>query len=150
LKLTLISSLSSCLSISGPRSPKQYVPRNPYRTPSCFPSTPALVFDDASALVDKFELDTLFFMFYFHQGGSNNQQALFLAARELKKQAWRYHKKYLTWFQRHEEPKLTTDEFEQGTYLYFDFNEGWCQRIKQDFMFDYKFLEDDDALFASR
>lgn len=28
----------------------------------------------------------------------------------------RYHKKYLTWFQRHDQPKVTTDEYEQGTY----------------------------------
>jgi hypothetical protein len=31
----------------------------------------------------------------------------YLAARELKKQSWRYHKKYMTWFQRHEEPKVS-------------------------------------------
>ncbi len=56
----------------------------------------------------------------------------YLAARELKKQSWRYHKKYNTWFQRHEEPKITTDEYEQGTYVYFDFHivhddfqQGW-------------------------
>jgi CCR4-NOT transcription complex subunit 3 len=129
------------------RSPKQYLPRNPYRTPSYFPSSPALSFEDGASNVDKFDLDTLFFMFYFHQG-SNQHQALFFAARELKKQAWRYHKKYLTWFQRHEEPKVTSDEFEQGTYLYFDYEQGWCQRLKHDFVFDYRFLEDDDGLFA--
>jgi CCR4-NOT transcriptional regulation complex NOT5 subunit len=37
----------------------------------------------------------------------------YLAARELKKQLWRYHKKYLTWFQRHEEPKEITNDYEQ-------------------------------------
>jgi CCR4-NOT transcription complex subunit 3 len=41
----------------------------------------------------------------------------------------------MTWFQRHEEPKITTDEFEQGTYVYFDCESGWCQRIKQEFVF---------------
>jgi len=45
----------------------------------------------------------------------------FLAARELKKHGWRFHKKYLTWFQRHEEPEQTSTEFEQGTYVYFDY-----------------------------
>jgi hypothetical protein len=56
----------------------------------------------------------------------------YLAARELKKQSWRYHKKYNTWFQRHEEPKIKTDEYEMGTYVYFDFHiahdnfqQGW-------------------------
>ena len=48
----------------------------------------------------------------------------------------------MTWFQRHEEPKVTTDEFEQGTYVYFDYESGWCQRIKTDFRFEYSFLED--------
>lgn len=55
----------------------------------------------------------------------------------------RYHKKYLTWFQRHEEPKVTTDEYEQGTYVYFDYETGWCQRIKADFTFEYGYLEDE-------
>lgn len=45
--------------------------------------------------------------------------------------------------QRHEEPKITTDEYEQGTYVYFDYETGWCQRIKSDFRFDYSFLEDE-------
>ena len=45
--------------------------------------------------------------------------------------------------QRHEEPKITTDAYEQGTYVYFDYETGWCQRIKSDFRFDYSFLEDE-------
>ena len=57
-------------------------------------------------------------------------------------QSWRFHKKYLTWFQRHEEPTITNEEFEQGTYVYFDYETGWCQRIKSDFVFEYAFLED--------
>ena len=67
----------------------------------------------------------------------------YLAARELKRQSWRYHKKYLTWFQRHEEPKVTADEYEQGTYVYFDYETGWCQRIKSEFTFEYGYLEDE-------
>jgi CCR4-NOT transcription complex subunit 3 len=86
-----------------------------------------------------------------------------LAARELKKKAWRYHKKYLTWFQRHEEPKDITSDYEQvhskrcsschrlfvifslssqGTYVYFDYETGWCQRKKTEFRFEYRFLEE--------
>ncbi|KAF1764087.1 hypothetical protein GCK72_004033 [Caenorhabditis remanei] len=33
-----------------------------------------------------------------------------LAAKALKKLSWRFHTKYLTWFQRHEEQKQTTDD----------------------------------------
>ncbi|KAL8147125.1 hypothetical protein AgCh_004733 [Apium graveolens] len=78
-----------------------------------------------------------------------NTYQQYLAAKELKKQSWRFHKKYNTWFQRHEEPKLATDDYEQGTYVYFDFHisdesqHGWCQRIKTEFRFEYNYLEDE-------
>ena len=52
--------------------------------------------------------------------------------------------------QRHEEPKQANDEFEQGTYVYFDYNilhddlqSGWCYRLKQDYTFKYDALEDE-------
>lgn len=51
-----------------------------------------------------------------------NTYQQYLAARELKRQSWRYHKQYSTWFQRHEEPVVTTDDYEKGTYVYFDFH----------------------------
>ncbi|CAG8590058.1 1457_t:CDS:10 [Paraglomus brasilianum] len=117
--------------------PKYYAPRNPYPTSQYYPTTPLSVFDNPM-LFEKFGLDSLFFIFYYQQG--TYQQ--YLAARELKKQSWRFHKKYLTWFQRHEEPKAMTDEYEQGTYIYFDYEGAWCQRKKTEFRFEYRFLED--------
>ena len=134
----LNASLSSMPQPADSERPKTYVPRNPYPTPNSFPQTPAAVFD-SPAVFEKFDTDTLFFIFYYQQG--TYQQ--YLAARELKKQSWRYHKKYLTWFQRHEEPKVTADEYEQGTYVYFDYETGWCQRIKSEFTFEYGYLEDE-------
>ena len=116
---------------------RQYTPQNPYPTPTSYPGTPAAIFDNP-AVFDKLGTDCLFFIFYYAQG--TYQQ--YLAARALKKQSWRFHKKYMTWFQRHEEPKITTDEYEQGTYVYFDYETGWCTRIKQDFRFEYSYLED--------
>ena len=114
-----------------------YQPRNPYPTPDAFPTAPATLFDNP-AMFEKLDVDTLFFVFYFQQGTYQQH----LASKQLKKRSWRYHKKYNTWFQRHEEPTVTTDDYEQGTYVYFDFEAGWCQRIKKDFRFDYLFLED--------
>ncbi|KAG7341051.1 CCR4-Not complex component [Nitzschia inconspicua] len=120
------------------RSNRAYTPQNPYPAmPPSFPSTPSTLFENP-AIFEKLGTDALFFIFYYKQG--TYQQ--YLAARELKKQSWRFHKKYMTWFQRHEEPKVTTDEYEQGTYVYFDYETGWCTRIKQDFRFEYSFLED--------
>lgn len=40
-------------------------------------------------------------------------RAQYLAAKALRKQSWRFHTKYMMWFQRHEEPKAITDEYEQ-------------------------------------
>jgi CCR4-NOT transcription complex subunit 3 len=116
---------------------RQYTPQNPYPTPSSYPAGPSPIFDNPQVF-EKLGTDCLFFIFYYAQG--TYQQ--YLAARELKKQSWRFHKKYMTWFQRHEEPKVTTDEYEQGTYVYFDYETGWCTRIKTDFRFEYSFLED--------
>ncbi|KAI8357585.1 Not1 N-terminal domain, CCR4-Not complex component-domain-containing protein, partial [Mortierella sp. GBAus27b] len=122
--------------------PKHYTPKNPYPTPSYYPQTPPPGLFDNPAMFEKFDIDTLFFIFYYQQG--TYQQ--YLAAKELKKQSWRFHKKYLTWFQRHEEPKVITEDYEQGTYIYFDYEGAWCQRKKTDFRFEYKFLEDSELV----
>jgi hypothetical protein len=54
--------------------------------------------------------EALFFAFYYQP--DTYQQ--YLAAQELKKQSWRYHKHHNAWFQRYAEPTITTEEFEQG------------------------------------
>ena len=48
-----------------------------------------------------------------HVSPPQGTKAQYLAAKALKKQSWRFHTKYMMWFQRHEEPKTITDEFEQ-------------------------------------
>ncbi|CAD6909003.1 unnamed protein product [Tilletia caries] len=131
---------SSFLNVPEPLDsdkPKYYVPKNPFPTPSYYPQTPAPIFDNP-ALYAKFDVDTLFYIFYYQQGTYHQ----YLAARELKKQSWRFHKQYLTWFQRHSEPQAITDEYEQGVYVYFDWEGSWCQRKKSDFRFEYRWLED--------
>ncbi|XP_047970383.1 general negative regulator of transcription subunit 3-like isoform X2 [Salvia hispanica] len=128
---------------------KTYTPRHPAATPPSYPQVQAPIVNNPAFWerlgADTYGTDTLFFSFYYQQ----NTYQQYLAARELKKQSWRYHRKYNTWFQRHEEPKVATDDFEQGTYVYFDFHiasdeqHGWCQRIKTEFTFEYSYLEDD-------
>ncbi|KAK9717192.1 general negative regulator of transcription subunit 5 [Basidiobolus ranarum] len=121
--------------------PKFYTPKSPVSTPSYYPQTVMPVLNNP-AFYERFDLDTLFFIFYYQQG--TYQQ--YLAARELKKQSWRFHKKYLTWFQRHEEPKTITEDYEQGTYIYFDYEGAWCQRKKTEFRLEYRYLEDAELL----
>ncbi|EPY52564.1 CCR4-Not complex subunit Not3/5 [Schizosaccharomyces cryophilus OY26] len=119
--------------------PKFYVPKDPYPVPHYYPQQPLPLFDSPE-MMEVVDPDTLFYMFYYLPG--TYQQ--YLAGRELKKQSWRFHKKYTTWFQRHEEPKMITDEYESGTYRYFDFEGDWVQRKKADFHFMYEYLEDDE------
>ena len=95
------------LSTSGQLLPEQqeqsrsYTPTTPHASPACYPQHPPSHFSQP-AFFATLDTDTLLFIFYYQQG--TYQQ--YLAARELKKQAWRFHKRYLTWFQRHEEPKV--------------------------------------------
>ncbi|GJN90897.1 hypothetical protein Rhopal_003911-T1 [Rhodotorula paludigena] len=116
--------------------PKYYVPRTPYATPTYYPQEPSSQFA-SPALFAKLDVDTLFYIFYYCPG----TYLQFLAANELKKQSWRFHKQYLTWFQRANEPTTITDSYEQGVYLYFDWEGSWCQRKKNDFRFQYDYLE---------
>ncbi|OQN95757.1 hypothetical protein B0A48_17947 [Cryoendolithus antarcticus] len=119
--------------------PNHYKAQTPYAyTPSHYPQEPLGIFDDPR-LYSRIDTDSLFYAFYYRQG--TYQQ--YLAAKALKSQSWRFHKQYQTWFQRHEEPKTITEEFEQGTYRFFDYESTWMNRRKADFKFAYKFLEDD-------
>ena len=100
--------------------PRHYRPDTRYNTPSYYPQEPFPNSDDPS-LYAKIETDTLFYIFYYRQ----NTYQQYMAAKALKSQSWRFHKQYQTWFQRHEEPKTITEEYEQGTYRFFDYESTW-------------------------
>ncbi|KAI8633682.1 Not1 N-terminal domain, CCR4-Not complex component-domain-containing protein [Xylariaceae sp. FL1651] len=118
--------------------PRSYRPETRFHSASGYPQEPLPILDDPR-LYSRIEPDTLFYVFYYKQG--SYQQ--YLAAKALKDQSWRFHKQYQTWFQRHEEPKNITEEFEQGTYRFFDYESTWMNRRKADFKFAYRYLEDD-------
>ncbi|CAL5228864.1 g12075 [Coccomyxa viridis] len=144
--------LSACGQRSTPTQQDgqwQHVPPRmrqfPGGVPASYPPGKHPTLDDPATYA-KLDTEALFFAFYY-QPGSYQQ---FLAAKELKRQSWRYHKGQRSWFQRHEEPKTANDEYEQGTYVYFDYSiihddqqMGWCYRLKQDFVFKYELLEDE-------
>jgi CCR4-NOT transcription complex subunit 3 len=160
------ASLRTAPSSADSEPPKHYRPDQPLPFSSIlphYPQEPLPIFDNPQ-LYSRIDPDTLFYVFYYKQG--SYQQ--FLAAKALKDQSWRFHKQYQTWFQRHEEPKAITEEFEQGTYRFFDYESTWLvilipstavagkcvpvanlfllsrmNRRKADFRFAYKFLEDD-------
>ncbi|KMZ81028.1 hypothetical protein PVIIG_04546 [Plasmodium vivax India VII] len=91
-------------------------------------------------LFEKLPLDTLFFIFYY-QPGTYQQH---LAAKELKKRSWKYHKKYTTWFLPCDNnTRMLNDKTEQGTYLSFDYESTWSKQLKEEFSFEHMYLEDE-------
>lgn len=115
---------------------KGYLHRQPIQTPAHYPQT-QLPHADTIEFFQRLSTETLFFIFYYMEG----TKAQYLTAKALKRQSWRFHTKYMMWFQRYEEPKIINEDFEQGTYIYFDY-EKWAQRKKEGFTFEYKYLED--------
>ena len=87
---------------------RPYLPRNPCPTPNYYPQLPPGGSDEIEFFL-RLSTETLFFIFYYMEG----TKAQYLAAKALKRQSWRFHTKYLMWFQRHEEPKIINDEYEQ-------------------------------------
>ena len=73
-----------------------------------------LLNSDSLDFFGRLSIETLFFIFYYLEG----TKAQYLAAKVLKKQSWRFHTKYMMWFQRHEEPKVINEEYEQVRSLY--------------------------------
>lgn len=109
------------------------------KVPDFFPKISPHMFSDPS-FYKKFDLDTLFFIFYFFKG--TIQQTY--AAIRLKSFAWRFHLRYRIWFQRLDEPRLITVEYEKGEFLFFDYESTWNFMKKNDFVFEYCYLEHND------
>ena len=66
----------------------------PNGVPASYPTAKLQIVENP-ALFEKLETEALFFAFYY-QPDSFQQ---YLAARELKRQSWRYHKQHGAWFQ---------------------------------------------------
>lgn len=116
----LSASHATCPDYLDAEKPRHYRPQTKYHTPRYYPQEPFMTIDDPS-LYSKIDTDTLFYIFYYRQ----NTYQQYMAAKSLKSQSWRFHKQYQTWFQRHEEPKTITEEYEQGTYRFFDYESTW-------------------------
>ena len=143
LQVSSISKLIQHSYLSTPDSavsdiPNYYHPQNPYPTPDYYPQEVLSSLEDPEVFREM-HVDTLFYVFYYCQ----NTHQQYLAAKELKNRSWRFHKKFLTWFQRQEDPKIITPEYEEGTYRFFDFEGSWVQRRKNNFVFEFKYLEDE-------
>ena len=66
----------------------------PNGLPQSYPDSKIAILENPQ-LFEKLETEALFYAFYYQPG--TYQQ--YLAARELKRQSWRYHKQHRAWFQ---------------------------------------------------
>ncbi|XP_954783.1 uncharacterized protein TA03190 [Theileria annulata] len=112
-RLKTILELGALRCVFEPRKP--YTPVNPWKSPPSLPQRPLTNYA-TPAFYLRLREDTLFFIFYYLPNTIQQK----LAAKELRRLSWRFHKKYLAWFQRAEAPTKITETFEQGTFVYFD------------------------------
>ena len=121
---------------AGTMSPANGVPLQ--RRAVQFPTLPMEVRPE---MYGKLEEDTLFFIFYYQQGTKEQ----LLAAKELKRRDWVFHMKHRSWFQHYEVPKVATAEKEEGAFVYFDFESGWCKKIKKEFTLVLQYVETENV-----
>ncbi|AMD18775.1 HBL127Wp [Eremothecium sinecaudum] len=84
-------------------------------------------------IMTKFDLDTLFFIFYHYQGTYDQ----YLASRELTIRGWIYNRVNRCWFYKEVE-KLPPgmEQTEEVSWRYFDFQKSWlARRCGPDFVF---------------
>ena len=89
-------------------------------------------------ITSKFDLDTLFFIFYHYQGTYEQ----FLAARELSQNRnWQFNKLNHCWFYKEVEklpPGVVSSENKQEeiSWRYFDYQKSWlARRCGSDFVY---------------
>jgi CCR4-NOT transcription complex subunit 3 len=121
---------------------RPYRPSNPFSVADNTLSYPdRLLNTEDSEFIKKLPIDSLILIFYYREG----THAQFLASQELKRQNWRFHKKFGIWFKRTEGGiKTINPAFEYGAYDFFDMSgESWGIKTRSDFTFEYEYLEDE-------
>ncbi|XP_051113228.1 probable NOT transcription complex subunit VIP2 isoform X2 [Andrographis paniculata] len=107
-----------------------------FKVPQCYyaKQPPPL----SQAYFSKFQLDTLFYIFY----SMPRDEAQLYAANELYNRGWFYHREHRFWLMRvtNIEPLVKTNTYERGSYICFDPN-TWETIRKDNFVLHYDMLE---------
>jgi CCR4-NOT transcription complex subunit 3 len=113
------------------------IPDPPYDAPDGAADDPAklnmrLLHPDFFA---RFDLSTLFFIFFFRPGTSQQ----YFAIAELKKRDWIFHTERQTWFRRVGEPTERTAVYETARFEYFEAKagDGWAVKQYPSFTFEF-------------
>lgn len=135
LGLNLNSSESLFKTFSGPWSDAPARPDPEFQLPACYTQqAPRLQL----ACFGKFQLETLFYIFYSMPG----DEAQLFAADELTTRGWWFHKELKTWLSRvaNVEPAVKTERYERGSFWIFD-TSSWERVRKDNFLVQYEQLE---------
>lgn len=137
----LETSLLNCPDSFDSERPRQYNPVNVHPSLVDYPQEPMFELN-LGHLVRKFDIDTLFFCFYYSEGQDN--LAKWNAARELTRRGWVFNKDTKQWFSKDLQNKNRSllvvqrdgDKDVEGSYKYFDYQSSWLIRRKENFQLD--------------
>ncbi|ORY76947.1 hypothetical protein BCR35DRAFT_305711 [Leucosporidium creatinivorum] len=104
-----------------------------FHLPSCYNVQPP----PAQTKIGNFSDETLFFIFYSQPRDAMQE----MAAHELYKHNWRYHKELRLWLTKEAgtEPTQKTSSYERGSYIIFD-PTVW-ERVRKEFVLEFSALE---------
>lgn len=125
---------STFLSPWSPTTPTQLAQIEPeFTLPACYNVQPP----PAQSKLGNFSDETLFFIFYSCPKDVMQE----MAAHELYKHNWRYHKDLRLWLTKEAgtEPTQKTQSYERGSYIFFD--PTLWERVRKDFVLVFESLE---------
>lgn len=126
----LETSLLNCPDSFDLERPRQYNPVNVHPSSVDYPQEPMYELNAASVM-RKFDVDTLFFCFYYSEG--QDKLAKWNAARELAARGWMFHTETKQWFCRDSQKGRVNPDLD--AYKYFDYQSSWLIRRKEKFRF---------------
>ncbi|KAM0751322.1 hypothetical protein T439DRAFT_325465 [Meredithblackwellia eburnea MCA 4105] len=128
---TFITPFTSPASASATAGAKTIEPE--FHLPACYNVQPP----PAQTKMGNFSDETLFFLFYNHPRDVLQE----LAAVELYKHNWRYHKELRLWLTKEVGTEATqkTQSYERGSYIFFD--PSLWERVRKDFVLVFDNLE---------
>ena len=93
------------------------------------------------AVVRRLSEEALLLMFYYREGSFLQ----LVIARELRRRGFKWHRKLRQWFKRAEDPKMTTVDYEHGSFLTLDPRDpDWRLKVKHEFTLEYQFTNPDE------
>ncbi|GMG22299.1 unnamed protein product [Ambrosiozyma monospora] len=151
----LESSLLNCPDSYDADKPKTYRPTNQFATQPSFPLEPAVDIIGSTRLMGKLEVDTLAYCFYYHnlkyksqftnlnnlqESKDSSDYLQYITAKEMNKRGWKYHKDLHIWCHPEENDKVPAAPIgvdgNVNTWKYFDYQDTWMVRRKDNFVFD--------------